>query len=79
MNIHQPQTTAKALDSLPERLHHFGFVVKDQEVNRRFFEDVLGFLVHKLGGHRFYFRILRRLRNRGEISERTLFAFERQL
>ena len=42
MNIHQPQAKAKALDRLPERLHHFGFVVKDQEVNRQFFEDVLG-------------------------------------
>jgi glyoxylase I family protein len=42
MNIHQPQTTSKALERLPERLHHFGFVVKDQEVNRKFFEDVLG-------------------------------------
>jgi len=42
MNIHQPQTKSKSLDRLPERLHHFGFVVKDQEVNRQFFEDVLG-------------------------------------
>ena len=42
MNIHQPQNKSKALDRLPERLHHFGFVVKDQEVNRQFFEDVLG-------------------------------------
>ena len=42
MNIHQPQAKAKTLDRLPERLHHFGFVVKDQEVNRQFFEDVLG-------------------------------------
>ena len=42
MNVHQPQTKAKTLDRLPERLHHFGFVVKDQEVNRQFFEDVLG-------------------------------------
>ena len=42
MNIHQPQTKSETLDRLPERLHHFGFVVKDQEVNRQFFEDVLG-------------------------------------
>ena len=42
MNIHQPHSTSKTLDRLPERLHHFGFVVKDQEVNRQFFEDVLG-------------------------------------
>lgn len=26
----------------PERLHHHAYVVKDQEANRRFFEDVLG-------------------------------------
>ncbi len=26
----------------PERLHHHAFVVKDQERNRRFFEDILG-------------------------------------
>ena len=42
MNVHQPQTKAKALDRLPERLHHFGFVVKDQEANRQFCEDVIG-------------------------------------
>ena len=42
MNIHQPQTKTKTLDRFPGRLHHFGFVVKDQEVNRQFFEDVLG-------------------------------------
>jgi catechol 2,3-dioxygenase-like lactoylglutathione lyase family enzyme len=28
--------------SLPMRLHHYAFVVEDQETNRRFFEDVLG-------------------------------------
>ena len=27
---------------LPLRLHHYAFVVRDQEANRRFFEDVLG-------------------------------------
>ena len=26
----------------PERLHHHAYVVKDQEANRRFFEDILG-------------------------------------
>lgn len=26
----------------PIRLHHYAFVVRDQEANRRFFEDVLG-------------------------------------
>jgi catechol 2,3-dioxygenase-like lactoylglutathione lyase family enzyme len=42
MNVQRVQTHSKPLDHLPERLHHFGFVVKDQEANRRFFEDVLG-------------------------------------
>ena len=30
------------LSKLPSRLHHNAFVVRDHEVNRRFFEDVLG-------------------------------------
>jgi glyoxylase I family protein len=30
------------LPTLPLRLHHHAFVVRDHEVNRRFFEDVLG-------------------------------------
>ncbi len=30
------------LKQLPLRLHHHAFVVRDQEENRRFFEDVLG-------------------------------------
>jgi glyoxylase I family protein len=33
---------AETLRQLPARLHHYAFVVEDQEVNRRFFEDVLG-------------------------------------
>jgi len=33
---------AKLLSRLPERLHHHAFVVKDQEKNRQFFEDLLG-------------------------------------
>ncbi|MGE4047345.1 MAG: VOC family protein [Acetobacteraceae bacterium] len=36
------QTTAKLLPELPLRLHHYAFVVKDQEVNRHFLEDILG-------------------------------------
>jgi glyoxylase I family protein len=32
----------KLLDRLPERLHHHAYVVRDHEINRRFFEDVLG-------------------------------------
>lgn len=45
MNVHaQPQAQAepKPLSEAPERLHHYAFVIKDQEANRRFFEDVLG-------------------------------------
>lgn len=30
------------LSRLPSRLHHNAFVVRDHEVNRRFFEDLLG-------------------------------------
>jgi catechol 2,3-dioxygenase-like lactoylglutathione lyase family enzyme len=30
------------LPQLPLRLHHYAFVVRDQEANRAFFEDVLG-------------------------------------
>lgn len=33
---------ANLLSRLPERLHHHAYVVKDQEANRRFFEDLLG-------------------------------------
>lgn len=42
--LDQPQAkpTAKPLAELPSRLHHHAFVVKDQEVNRHFFEDILG-------------------------------------
>ena len=35
-------SNARLLQRLPERLHHYAFVVKDHEVNRQFFEDVLG-------------------------------------
>lgn len=34
--------TAGLLSRLPSRLHHHAFVVRDHEVNRRFFEDLLG-------------------------------------
>ena len=33
---------AQLLKRGPERLHHHAYVVKDQEKNRQFFEDVLG-------------------------------------
>jgi glyoxylase I family protein len=36
------QTTPQLLQELPLRLHHHAFVVKDQEVNRHFLEDILG-------------------------------------
>jgi len=36
------RTEPKLLATLPERLHHYAFVVRDHEVNRKFFEDVLG-------------------------------------
>jgi glyoxylase I family protein len=37
-----PGKNVKLLQHAPERLHHYAFVVKDQEINRQFFEDVLG-------------------------------------
>lgn len=37
-----PGKNAILLKRPPERLHHYAFVVKDHEVNRKFFEDVLG-------------------------------------
>lgn len=33
---------ANLLSNAPQRLHHHAYVVKDQEKNRQFFEDVLG-------------------------------------
>src|ERR1700761_163962 len=33
---------AKLLSRPPQRLHHHAYVVKDQEKNRQFFEDLLG-------------------------------------
>lgn len=37
-----PQVAKKPLATLPQRMHHHAFIVKDQEVNRKFFEDLLG-------------------------------------
>ncbi len=34
--------TTHLLSRLPSRLHHNAYVVRDHEVNRRFFEDLLG-------------------------------------
>ena len=42
MNVHQPRAGTSLLSRLPERLHHYAFVIKDQEANRQFFEDILG-------------------------------------
>ena len=36
------QTFNPPLSKLPERMHHHAFIVRDQEVNRKFFEDLLG-------------------------------------
>src|SRR5438105_5011197 len=36
------RSTAQSLPSLPLRLHHHAYVVKDHEANRRFIEDLLG-------------------------------------
>lgn len=30
------------LSNPPQRLHHYAFVIKDSEINRQFFEDLLG-------------------------------------
>lgn len=44
MNVHtQPKAAVNAtLKQLPDRLHHYAFVVKDQEANRKFWEDTIG-------------------------------------
>jgi glyoxylase I family protein len=36
------QTETELSTELPLRLHHYAFVVKDQEVNRHFIEDIPG-------------------------------------
>jgi catechol 2,3-dioxygenase-like lactoylglutathione lyase family enzyme len=41
MNVHA-QAQTSTLKQLPARLHHYAFTVKDQETNRKFFEDVIG-------------------------------------
>ncbi len=42
MGHREDHTTSTLLPQLPLRLHHSAFVVRDQEANRKFFEDVLG-------------------------------------
>ena len=41
-DVMQARTESAVLSQLPLRLHHYASVVRDQEVNRRFFEDILG-------------------------------------
>jgi catechol 2,3-dioxygenase-like lactoylglutathione lyase family enzyme len=42
MDHRDAQARPTLLPQLPLRLHHYAFVVRDQEANRAFFEDVLG-------------------------------------
>jgi catechol 2,3-dioxygenase-like lactoylglutathione lyase family enzyme len=42
MSATDTETRPRLLSRLPERLHHHAYVVRDQEVNRQFFEDTLG-------------------------------------
>jgi catechol 2,3-dioxygenase-like lactoylglutathione lyase family enzyme len=42
METNQRAAPPKLLARLPQRLHHYAIVIKDQEANRRFFEDILG-------------------------------------
>ena len=41
MNV-RAKPGAQPLTTLPKRLHHYAFVVKDQEENRQFWEDIIG-------------------------------------
>jgi len=59
MNI-QTKASRPTLVQLPQRLHHYAFVVKDQEVNRRFFEDVIGLPLVATWCERAYFPDLKR-------------------
>jgi catechol 2,3-dioxygenase-like lactoylglutathione lyase family enzyme len=43
MNVQvKPSASKKLLKQLPQRLHHYAFVIRDHEANRQFFEGVLG-------------------------------------
>lgn len=42
MDRAQAPRVAGPLADLPIRLHHYAFVVRDQEINRQFFEDIIG-------------------------------------
>ncbi len=41
-DLREARTGTGLLAQLPLRLHHYAYVTKDQEANRKFFEDVLG-------------------------------------
>ena len=49
-----------ALSPPPERLHHYAFVVRDHEINRAFFEDVLGIPLVATWCERTFNQVLRR-------------------
>ena len=42
MDDNSPRRQTTLLTRGPERLHHYAFVIRDQEANRHFFEDILG-------------------------------------
>jgi glyoxylase I family protein len=54
------QSSAEIGTTLPLRLHHNAFVVRDQELNRQFFEDVLGMKLVATWCERMYNRDLKR-------------------
>ncbi|MBV8536917.1 MAG: VOC family protein [Alphaproteobacteria bacterium] len=41
-DLREARTANGLLAQLPLRLHHYAYVTRDQEANRKFFEDVLG-------------------------------------
>ncbi len=41
-DLREARTSQGLLAQLPLRLHHYAYVTKDQEANRKFFEDTLG-------------------------------------
>jgi len=41
MNV-RAKPRPQPLTTLPKRLHHYAFVIKDQEANRQFWEDIIG-------------------------------------
>jgi glyoxylase I family protein len=41
-DLREARTGKNLLAQLPLRLHHYAYVTKDQEANRKFFEEILG-------------------------------------